>query len=71
MPFKYCQEGIKKQIFGYLKEKFKILKQKAIPKEIRKMSFAPKRPTTFKISGNDFLYVFFKSTKFYLSVSSG
>ena len=36
------------------------LKQKTIPKGIKRLNFAPKKPMAFKISENDFCYFFFK-----------
>ena len=34
------------------------------------MTFAPKKPMAFNISENNFGYFYFKSTKFYLSMST-
>ena len=66
IPIKYCQKGIEKYIFLF-EQTFKILKQKAILREIKKMTFAAKRAIAFKSLENDLLYLFFKSTKFYSS----
>ena len=57
--------------FEYLKKNPRFLNKRYFPREFKKMGFAPKTPTAFKISERNFLYVFFKSTKFYLSMSTG
>ena len=64
LPFKYCQKSIQERIFNIYRKKARFLNKTQF--SIKKMRFAPKRPTAFKILENNLGYFYFKSSKFYL-----